>query len=158
MTISKYILVNEAFFGMEIAEGFDVFLVKEWDSFAILDLYKAGGWWKETYDPALLPHLVRSSFCFAVGVHRPSGRTVGMGRLISDGVSDGYIQDLVVLPQYRGIGIGRAIVRRLVDFGLSAGVTWIALIAKPGAEPFYECMGFSPMAGFIPMLFHGEGK
>lgn len=143
---------------MEITEGFDVFLVKEWDYSAILDLYKAGGWWKETYDPALLPLLVRSSCCFAVGVHRTSGRTVGMGRLISDGVSDGYIQDLVVLPEFRGLGIGRAIVRRLVEFGFSVGVTWIALIAKPGAEAFYECLGFSPMEGFTPMLFHGGEK
>ncbi len=53
-----------------------------------------------------LPRLIRGSFLFAVAVDRKTGHAVGMGRVISDGVSDGYIQDLVVLPEYRKTGIG----------------------------------------------------
>ena len=36
---------------MEITEKFDVFLVKEWDSLALLNLYKAGG--EEEYSAIL---------------------------------------------------------------------------------------------------------
>jgi len=69
-------------------------------------LYRAGGWWKDEYDPAEIPGLIRGSFAFAVAVEEESGRAVGMGRVISDGVSDAYIQDLVVLPEYRSRNVG----------------------------------------------------
>ena len=29
----------------------------------------------------------------------PDGRWIGMGRIISDGVSDAYLQDIIVLPK-----------------------------------------------------------
>ena len=81
-----------------------VHIVKEWESTALMNLYKAGGWWLQDHDPAHLPDLVRSSFAFAVAVDSATGRSVGMGRVISDGVSDGYIQDLVVVPEFRRKG------------------------------------------------------
>jgi GNAT superfamily N-acetyltransferase len=141
---------------MEIFEDFRIFMVKEWDIDALEDLYRAGGWWRGSYDRSSLPDLVRSSFGFAVVVHLPSGQTVGMGRLISDGVSDAYVQDLVVLPGFRGHGIGRAIVKRLVEFAMARRVTWIALVAEPGTRSFYEELGFSPMEGFVPMLYQEQ--
>ncbi len=87
-----------------------VHIVKEWESTALMHLYKAGGWWLQDHDPAHLPDLVRSSFAFAVAVDSLTGRSVGMGRVISDGVSDGYIQDLVVVPEFRRKGVGRKII------------------------------------------------
>jgi len=77
---------------------------------AVVGLYQAGGWWHE--DPVnrtIIPQMIRGSFCFLVA-REPDGRVVGMGRVISDGVSDAYIQDVVVLDACRGRGIGREIV------------------------------------------------
>jgi len=136
-------------------EELDLFVVREWDSRALVELYRAGGWWKEEWDPADIPLLVRSTFAFVVAVHRQSGRTVGMGRAISDGVSDAYIQDLVVLPEFRGMGVGKAILERLVGICKERGVCWIALVAEPGTSDFYESIGFEAMEGHIPMKFRG---
>jgi len=64
-----------------------------------VDLYRAGGWWQE--EPAwraAIPQMIRGSLCFLLA-REPGGRVVGMGRVISDGASDGYIQDVVVLPE-----------------------------------------------------------
>jgi len=141
---------------MDADEEVDLLAVSEWDSGALVDLYKAGGWWKEGWDPAHIPLLIRSTFQFIVAVHRQSGKTVGMGRAISDGVSDAYIQDLVVLPEFRGRGTGKALLERLVDACLSRGITWIALVAEPGTEEFYTDTGFSPMEGHVPMLYRGR--
>lgn len=142
---------------MEDENDVDLFVVREWDIRALVELYRAGGWWKEGWDPAQIPSLIRSTFLFVVAVHRQSGRTVGMGRAISDGVSDAYIQDLVVLPEFRGRGVGRAIVQRLVSLCLAGGVTWIALVAEPGTGEFYRAMGFCAMEGHVPMLYRGQG-
>jgi GNAT superfamily N-acetyltransferase len=136
---------------------FTVMFVKDWDTQALTRLYRAGGWWKEDRDLPGLSCLVRSSFAFAIAVHRESGATVGMGRAISDGVSDAYIQDLIVLPEYRGMGIGRMLLERLIDLCLSRGITWIALVAEPGTTGFYKGSGFVPMEGHVPMRYRGWG-
>src|SRR5208337_2316847 len=75
--------------------------VESWDVQEIAELYRAGGWWKEEWDPKGIHPLIAGSLVFAVAVDVKTSRAIGMGRLISDGVSDGYIQDLVVHPQYR---------------------------------------------------------
>ena len=131
-------------------------LVKSWDGEEIVGLYRAGGWWKEEYSAAGIPALIRGSFLFAVAVHTTSNKAVGMGRVISDGVSDGYIQDLVVLPSCRGTGVGRQIVQALVDGCTKAGVTWIGLVAEPETEEFYKPLGFALMNGHVPLLYQGD--
>jgi ribosomal protein S18 acetylase RimI-like enzyme len=122
---------------------------------AIVSLYEAGGWWQE--DPAsraMIPQMIRGSFCFLVA-REPGGRIVGMGRVISDGVSDAYIQDVVVLEAHRGRGIGREIIRRLTTHCREARIGWIGLVAEPGTRAFYTSLGFNPLAGYEPML-HGD--
>ena len=84
-----------------VGNNITIRLVQSWDEVEIADLYRAGGWWKEEYSLKDLPRLIRGSFLFAVAVDSKTGRAIGMGRVISDGVSDGYIQDLVVFPEYR---------------------------------------------------------
>ncbi len=136
---------------------FTVMIVKDWDIPALTRLYRAGGWWNEDRDLPGLSRLVASSFAFAIAVHRESGVTAGMGRAISDGVSDAYIQDLIVLPEFRDRGVGRMLLGRLVDVCLSRGITWIALVAEPGTTGFYGGSGFVPMEGHVPMLYRGRG-
>jgi aralkylamine N-acetyltransferase len=121
----------------------------------IVALYQAGGWWRETPTArAVIPAMIRGSFCF-LAARAPDGRLVGMGRAISDGVSDAYIQDVVVLGSQRGRGIGRELVRRLTARCSAAGIHWIGLVAEPGTQPFYEPLGYSPLVGYQAML-HGE--
>jgi len=131
-------------------------LVHSWDEVEIANLYRAGGWWKEEYDPEELPRLIKGSFLFAVAVNIKTGRAVGMGRVISDGVSDGYIQDLVVLPEYRKTGIGTQIVSTLVKKCIELGISWIGLIAEPDTEKFYLPFGFHSMEGHTPLIFRSD--
>nr|WP_321350016.1 GNAT family N-acetyltransferase [uncultured Methanoregula sp.] len=130
--------------------------VQSWNADEIVDLYRAGGWWKEEYDPAEIPRLIRGSFVFAVAVDRSTGRAVGMGRVISDGVSDGYVQDLVVLPRFRKLGIGARLLAALVQNCRQSGVTWIGLVAEPGTDRFYKPLGFLPLEGYVPLLLQGD--
>ena len=74
------------------------------------------------------------------------GKVIGMGRLVGDGAMYWYLQEIIVLPEYQGKGIGKAIVNRLLEHikcsaipgtGISVGLT-----AVKGKEPFYEKFGF----------------
>lgn len=139
-------------------DQFDIRLVKAWDVEPIVELYRSGGWWKEGMDQSRIPELIANSYLFAVAIDKITGRSVGMGRTLSDGVSDAYIQDLVVLPGWRMRGIGRMILSVLVAACCSRGITWIGLIAEPGTDGFYRSMGFSTMVKHVPMLLTGDKK
>lgn len=119
----------------------------------IVELYKAGGWWQESPEAReAIPPMIRGSFSFMVA-RSIDGRIVGMARVISDGYSDAYIQDVVVLDSYRGRGVGRELVRRLAEICLARKIAWIGLVAEPGTQSLYEDLGFGPLVGYQPMLY-----
>ncbi|HYK87479.1 MAG TPA: GNAT family N-acetyltransferase [Acidobacteriota bacterium] len=123
----------------------------------IVALYQAGGWWRESRENRLrIEPMIRGSFCFMV-VRAPDGKIVAMGRAISDGASDAYIQDVVVLPAYRRRGIGRELIRRLTRHCVEHEIEWIGLVAEPGTLAFYKDLGYSPLEGHQPMLYGKRG-
>jgi ribosomal protein S18 acetylase RimI-like enzyme len=134
----------------------EIKIVDSWSESEIIKLYKAGGWWKNSYDPSGIKYLIKGSFAFVVAVEKTTKKTIGMGRLISDGVSDAYIQDTVVLPEYRRMGIGGMIVKTLLDYCLSKGILWIGLIAEPNQDIFYSTLGFKVMEKYVPMKYPTE--
>jgi len=117
----------------------------------IMVLYRAAGWWEEGNDDAgLVAAIIRNSHCFLAVLE--DNRIVAMGRAISDGVSDAYIQDVTVRPDHRGRGIGSKIVRRLVRRLTDDGIGWIGLIAENDSLEFYRRLGFSVMSRSVPMV------
>ncbi len=75
------------------------------------------------------------------------GRLAGFARLISDGTSDGYVQDVVVHPEFRRQGIGGRLVRYAVAEGRKAGLDWIGIVGVPGSEGFYRGLGLTERPG-----------
>lgn len=80
-------------------------------------------------------------------VAKINGQIVGMGRLVGDGVMYWYLQEIIVLPEYQGKGIGKSIVIRLLEHireTMQPGTqVSVGLTAVHGKEPFYEKLGFS---------------
>ena len=131
----------------------EIRFVEKWPEDDIVELYRVGGWWKDSYDKSVIKFLIKYSFCFAVVVDKKTKKAVGMGRVLSDGISDGYIQDLVILPYYRKKGIGKKLTKILVDYCKSKGVNWIALISEPNQEEFYKKIGFKEMKNYVPFKY-----
>ena len=75
-----------------------------------------------------------------------NGELIGMGRLVGDGAMYWYLQEIVVLPEYQGMGIGTMIVNHLVDYAVknsSTGkFTTIGGVSAKGKEGFYQKLGF----------------
>jgi ribosomal protein S18 acetylase RimI-like enzyme len=135
------------------SEEIEIKVVAEVDRFAVKRLYQDAGWWEandESDGCAWIDDLVRQSFCF-VGAFS-GAELIGMGRAVSDGVSDAYIQDVVVFKKFRRAGIGNKIIEKTIEFLQSRRIGWIGLIAEPGTQSFYQRLGFVAMQGYTPML------
>jgi spermidine synthase len=117
-------------------------------------LYKDAGWWLEEYNEntSFIANLVTDSHLFAAAF-KNDGTMIGMGRVISDGCSDAYIQDVVVLREFRSKGIGGKIISTITSKLTEEGIDWIGLIGEPGTESFYEKLGFNTLKNHIPMKY-----
>lgn len=70
-------------------------------------------------------------------------KVVAVGRALADGADCSYLCDVAVHPSFQGLGLGKAVVLKLVEF--SEGHKKILLYANPGKELFYKKFGFSRM-------------
>jgi len=132
-------------------------IVKKADREQLIELYKDAGWWKpenDDTDPYFVDKIVNGSFCFVIA--KDGDRIIGMGRAISDGVSDAYIQDVVTLSSHRGKGIGKGLIRTMLTYLSGKGLSWVGLISEPGAEHFYESLNFEKMDNYTPYLWKGN--
>jgi hypothetical protein len=63
----------------------EILIIRDWDLEGIAELYRSGGWWKERWETSGIARIINGSFAFAVAIERSTMKTVGMGRVISDG-------------------------------------------------------------------------
>ncbi len=76
---------------------------------------------------------------------------------ITDGVLAAYIPHLEVLLDYRGQGIGTALMRRVLE--TLGNLYLIDLLCEPDVQPFYARLGMRPMtAMFIRNYDRQSGK
>jgi len=118
----------------------------------IIRLYREAGWWNErdNGNHELIRRIVLGSHCFLIV--RDGNTIAGMGRAISDRINDAYIQDVVVLSQFRHKGIGTIIVNEIVQCLRSDNMRWIGLIAQNHTHSFYRKIGFKEVSASLPML------
>lgn len=73
-------------------------------------------------------------------------RPIGMGRIVGDGAVICYIQDLIVIPEYQGKGVGQFIMESLIDYvkelKLPDTQIMLDLMCAVGRENFYKRYGF----------------
>jgi ribosomal protein S18 acetylase RimI-like enzyme len=95
------------------------------------------GWHQRVADPERFQKMIEHSSRTVVAVD--DLRVVGFARAVCDEVSNGYISMVGVAADKRGQGIGRELVRQLIEG--DSGITWV-LRAGRGSNGFWERMGF----------------
>jgi GNAT superfamily N-acetyltransferase len=77
-----------------------------------------------------------------VGVYEPAEqRQVAYARAVSDGIGDAYLADVIVDPRDRGNGIGKLLIRTMIDEGPGSELRWTLFTAD--AHGLYAQFGFA---------------
>ncbi|MFB6090926.1 MAG: GNAT family N-acetyltransferase [Halobellus sp.] len=111
--------------------------------------------------PELLASVALAGSCL-VAVPEPESRpvgyvlVVGRGGESGEGDGDAHLAELVVHPEHRREGYGRALVEAAID-GQAPGTRLTLLVAVDNdpARSLYESLGFRPVA-YQPRFYEGE--
>lgn len=106
----------------------------------IADLREAVGWsrMESSYSNPLL-----TSY-YHISVYDGSA-LIGYIDCVSNGVTDAYIQDLMIHPNYQKHGIGTKLMNDMLDYLKSRHIFMISVIFEERLRPFYERFGFCSM-------------
>ncbi|RIJ67809.1 N-acetyltransferase [Nakamurella silvestris] len=77
-----------------------------------------------------------------VGCYSPVGQMVGFARATSDGVNFAYLGDVFVVPAHRGHGLGKELVREIIENGPGRDFRW--MLNTSDAHTLYRGFGFAP--------------
>ena len=107
----------------------------------LLELYRSVGWTEYTKAPALLAKAVRSSL-FVVTAHANS-RLIGLARVVGDGLTIVYLQDILVSPDHQRQGVGRELFHRVFRPFQDVRQKVLMTDNDEAQVAFYESVGFT---------------
>lgn len=105
--------------------------------------------WKFSVPPEKHFEILKNSYKIILALD--SSRVVGFINAISDKILSAYIPLLEVLPEYRGKGIGKELVKRMLDE--LKEFYMVDLCGDEALSGFYEKLGMRKLAGMIKRNF-----
>ena len=112
----------------------------------VLHLYQAVGWTNYTNQPQMLEQSLAHSL--AIYVARDGEEIVGLVRLVGDGFSSVFVQDLIVLPSYQRQGIGSTLMKQALADYKDAYQVQLATEESEKTLGFYRSLGFETLSSF----------
>lgn len=117
---------------------------KELDKDQVYKLYEANEWiaYLHTFD-----NLMRGiENSFDVYTYEEDGKLIGLIRVIGDGETIIYIQDILILPEYQGTGIGSQLIQTVLEKYKHVRQITLMTDMEPKQHSFYKKNGFTNIA------------
>lgn len=112
------------------------------DMAAVKKLYDDAGWIAYTSDMEMLEKALHASLYLVCAYD--GEELCGLLRAVGDGCTILYVQDILVLCNHRRQGIGRTMVRMLMDAYPNVRQRVLLTDETPEMHGFYESLGFYP--------------
>ena len=124
----------------------------------VLHLYQAVGWTNYTNQPQMLAQALTHSL--AIYLARDGEKIVGLVRLVGDGFSSVFVQDLIVSPSYQRQGIGSTLMKQALADYKDAYQVQLATEQTEKNLGFYRSLGFETLSSFqcTGMILVGRKK
>ena len=106
----------------------------------IIKLYLSVGWINYTERPEMLKQAYSNSL-YMIGAY-DGDDLIGIIRVVGDGHSIIYIQDIIVLPDYQRRGIGKDLLERVLEKYAHVYQKILLTMNEEKTVKFYESVGF----------------
>ena len=108
---------------------------------SVIAAFLATSYWAKGIPKATVEESLKHSLCFAL---LDGDRQVGFARVISDYATIAYLNDVFILPEYRGKGLSKWLMECIVSHPQLQGLRrW--MLATRDAHGLYEKFGFAPL-------------
>ena len=112
----------------------------------IFHLYQAVGWTNYTHQPQMLEQSLSHSLAIYLALDGEA--IVGLVRLVGDGFSSVFVQDLIVLPSHQRQGIGGVLMKEaLTDYKDAYQVQLVTDQTEKNLG-FYRSLGFETLSTY----------
>ncbi|MFK5634872.1 GNAT family N-acetyltransferase [Ornithinimicrobium sp. LYQ103] len=115
-----------------------------------MGLYDAVGWSSYTTAPEVLEAAIEGSS--RVVTARYGEDLLGLARVLTDGASIVYLQDVLVRPELQREGVGRALVHAALEPYAHCRQKVLMTDDEPRQRSFYESLGYQEIRD------HGDGR
>lgn len=112
----------------------------------VLHLYQAVGWTNYTHQSEMLEQALSHSLVIYVALDGDA--VVGLIRLIGDGFSSIFVQDLIVLPSYQRQGIGSSLMKEALEDYKDAYQVQLVIEQTEKNVGFYRSLGFEALSTY----------
>ena len=112
----------------------------------VLHLYQAVGWTNYTNQSQMLEQALSQSLVIYLALD--GDVVVGLIRLVGDGFSSVFVQDLIVLPSYQRQGIGRTLVKEALGDYKDAYQVQLVTDQTEKNLGFYRSLGFETLSTY----------
>ena len=112
----------------------------------VLHLYQAVGWTNYTHQREMLEQALSHSLVIYLALDGDA--VVGLIRLVGDGFSSVFVQDLIVLPSYQRQGIGSSLMKEALEDFKEAYQVQLATEQTEKNVGFYRSMGFETLSTY----------
>ena len=112
----------------------------------VLHLYQAVGWTNYTNQPQMLEQALSHSL--AIYLALDDDAVVGLVRLVGDGFSSVFVQDLIVLPSYQRQGIGSDLMKEALGDYKDAYQVQLATEQTEKNLGLYRSLGFETLSTY----------
>jgi GNAT superfamily N-acetyltransferase len=99
-------------------------------------------YWSEGVPKETVERGLRGSLCFGLYEEDGAARQVGLARVITDAATFAYLCDVYVLPDYRGRGLGKLLIRSVMEHHDLQGLRRFNLVTRD-AHDLYRPFGFN---------------
>ncbi len=118
--------------------------IKEYKNYQedeILRLYTEVGWTAYTENPQVLEQAYKNSLVVLAAFE--DDELLGIIRVVGDGVTIVFVQDILVFPNFQRKGIGTALLKYVLDRYSEVRQVELMTDNTPKTIAFYKSLGFS---------------
>ena len=131
-----------------MVSGYSISSKRQEMDLSVIHGYLFSAYWAKGIPLTVMEKAIDNSLCF--GIFNHAGEQIAFARMITDYATSAYLADVFVLPEHRGKGLSKWLIKTIIEHPHLQGLRRMLLVTSD-AHGLYQQFGFTPLNA--PELF-----